>query len=158
MSPVATSLEEAARDAVGLKEVVLSGGRVIDPASGLDAVGDVHVVDGRISSVGPNLAAEHPGATIVDCAERIVVPGLIDLHVHVYPGFGDFCLHPDRVGVEQGVTLALGRCADVTVLGVDDGPAELSDGFETLVADRRLAPGRLPAGRRVDHGGRRREG
>lgn len=104
MSPVTTSLEEAARNAVVVKEVVLSGGRVIDPASGLDAVADVHVVDGRIASVGPNLPAEHPGATIVDCAGRIVVPGLIDLHVHVYPGFGDFCLHPDRVGVEQGVT------------------------------------------------------
>jgi len=33
----------------------------------------------------------------------LVTPGLIDLHVHVYPGLGDFCLHPDRVGVDAGV-------------------------------------------------------
>jgi dihydroorotase len=85
-------------------EIILAGGRVLDPSSGTDAVADVHVVDGTIATIGPDLARLHPGAATIDCTAQLVVPGLIDLHVHVYPGFGDFCLHPDRVGVEQGVT------------------------------------------------------
>ena len=40
---------------------------------------------------------------MIDAVGLLVTPGLIDLHVHVYPGLGDFCLQPDRVGVESGV-------------------------------------------------------
>ena len=87
-----------------LNEMILEGGRVVDPASGTDTLADVHVAGGTILAVGPGLAGAHPGVATLDCTGQVVVPGLIDLHVHVYPGLGDFCLHPDRVGVEQGVT------------------------------------------------------
>jgi dihydroorotase len=82
--------------------LLLRGGRVIDPASGRDAVADVLIRGDRIAEVG-DLSRQDAAAQVIDCTGLLVTPGLIDLHVHVYPGLGDFCLHPDRVGVEQGV-------------------------------------------------------
>ena len=62
-------------------KLLLKNGRVIDPASGFDAVADVLVEDGRIAVVGKNLQAID--AEMVDCAGKVVVPGLIDMHVHL---------------------------------------------------------------------------
>lgn len=86
-----------------LKSTLLRGGRVIDPATDWDQIADVLITDGRILSVGPDL--DVPGdAEVRDVAGLIVTPGLIDLHTHVIKGLGDFCLHPDQVGVAAGVT------------------------------------------------------
>jgi len=62
--------------------LLLRGGRVIDPANGVDAVQDVSLVDGKVAQVGPNLPAAD-GAEIVDVAGTIVCPGFIDIHVHL---------------------------------------------------------------------------
>ncbi len=81
---------------------------------------DVLVTDGRI--VGgrrrrPRRRA--PTRGVIDCTGLLVTPGLIDLHVHVYPGLGDFCLHPDRVGVRQGVpTVIDGGTSGVATFGL----------------------------------------
>ncbi len=62
--------------------LVVRNGRVIDPANGLDAPGDVLILDGLVSRVGPKLQA--PAATpTVDAGGRVVTPGLIDIHVHL---------------------------------------------------------------------------
>lgn len=67
-----------------MSALVLTGGRVIDPASGLDQVADLVAVDGRIFAVGPGAATAAPaGARRVDVAGKVVCPGLIDLHVHL---------------------------------------------------------------------------
>ncbi len=100
---------------------LLQGGRVIDPARGIDRVADVLVRDGRIVEVGPDLAAGAAGGEVAvrDAGGCIVTPGLIDLHVHVYPGLGDFCLHPDRVGVETAVTTVIdGGTSGVATFGL----------------------------------------
>ena len=60
---------------------LLTGGRVIDPASGFDARADVLITDGRIAAVGPS--AVPAGAERVDVTGLVVCPGLIDLHVHL---------------------------------------------------------------------------
>lgn len=91
-----------------MMRTVLRGGRVVDPASGLDRVGDVVVEDGVIVAVAPvEQVAPVPGETVIDCAGRIVTPGLIDLHVHVMPGLGDFCVGADEVGVDMGVPVVI---------------------------------------------------
>ena len=61
--------------------LLLKGGRVVDPASGIDALADVLVEGGRIAKVGTGLKAPE-GAQAVDAAGRVVCPGLIDIHVH----------------------------------------------------------------------------
>ena len=86
-----------------MKKVLLRGGRLIDPASGLDGVRDLLVADGRIQEIGPQLQSN--GAETLDCAGRLVLPGLIDTHAHVYQHVtGSFGLNADLCGVQSGVT------------------------------------------------------
>jgi dihydroorotase len=87
--------------------IVLQGGRVIDPANLFDAIADVAVDDGVIAAVGADIAADFPEADVVNFSGLVVTPGLIDLHAHVFPGLGDFCLPPDRVGVDSGVPVVV---------------------------------------------------
>ena len=61
--------------------ILIQGGRVLDPANGVDKVQDVLIIDGRIAEIGGNLKAD--GAQTIDAAGKLVVPGLIDLHVHL---------------------------------------------------------------------------
>src|SRR5262244_120273 len=64
--------------------LVLRGGRVIDPQSKRDKSADVLISEDRIARIEPGLAAAAPkGARIIDCRDRYVVPGLVDLHVHL---------------------------------------------------------------------------
>jgi dihydroorotase len=67
-----------------MTSLILTGGRVIDPANGRDEIADVSFKNGKVAAVGHGLA--RGGAEIVDVAGKIVVPGLIDLHTHVYWG------------------------------------------------------------------------
>jgi dihydroorotase len=99
--------------------LVLAGGRVVDPATGFDGVADVVVAAGRILAVGPGAGASHPEAERRDCAGLVVTPGLIDLHTHVFPGLGDFCVHPDRAGVDVGVPVVVdGGTSGVATFGL----------------------------------------
>jgi len=85
-------------------DLLLRGGRVIDPASGRDGVADVAVTDGRIVAVEPSLPA---GAAkqVLDVAGKIITAGLIDTHAHVYQYVtGRFGLNADMVGVGSAVT------------------------------------------------------
>jgi dihydroorotase len=85
-------------------DMLLRGGHVIDPASGHDGVADVAIRDGRIAAVQENLLPATARET-VDLSGRIVIPGMIDTHAHVYTYVsGRFGLPADMVGVESGVT------------------------------------------------------
>ena len=89
--------------------LILAGGRVIDPASETDVLADLVVEDGFISAIHPLGSTEiadlrsRPGTTVIDVSGQLVVPGLIDLHAHVFPGLGDFCVKADDIGVAMGV-------------------------------------------------------
>jgi dihydroorotase len=82
--------------------MLLRGGRVVDPAQGLDDTLDVRLRDGRVEAVGPGLDAA--GAEVLDVAGLLVVPGLIDAHVHCFRGLGANSVDPDLLGVSRGVT------------------------------------------------------
>jgi dihydroorotase len=67
--------------------LLIKGGRVVDPAAGLDGVQDVWIEEGRIHKVGKGLKAP-AGTETVDAAGKVVCPGFIDMHVHLRePGF-----------------------------------------------------------------------
>src|SRR5580704_8443252 len=61
-------------------DLIVKGGRVIDPSVGLDAVRDVAIAAGRIAAVEPNITGETAATT--DARGKIVTPGLIDIHTH----------------------------------------------------------------------------
>lgn len=89
-----------------MKTTLLQGGRVIDPANSVDAIQDVLVRDDRIAAVGQLLGTpEAAGAELIDCTGRLVLPGLIDTHGHIYQYVtGRFGLNADMCGVYSGVT------------------------------------------------------
>jgi dihydroorotase len=60
-------------------DLVIKGGRVIDPARRLDAVRDIAIAGGRIAAVEENIPA---GGSVIDARGKIVIPGMIDLHTH----------------------------------------------------------------------------
>ena len=85
-------------------DLLLRGGRVICPASGVDGLFDVAIRDGRIAAVEPRILPNSAKET-VDVSGRLVLPGLIDTHAHVYQYVtGRFGLNADMVGVRSGVT------------------------------------------------------
>ena len=90
-------------------DLVLRGGRIIDPANGVDIVGDLAVAKGRIAAVAERLPTEAvasvPPVNVLDVSGKIVAPGLIDTHAHVFEKVtGRFGLNPDMVGVRSGVS------------------------------------------------------
>ena len=87
-------------------DLILSGGRVIDPSQGFDAVADVGFSDGRVARVGRNLEAG-PGTDVRDVSHHIVTPGLIDLHTHVYEGGTSLGIDAEAFCRTSGVTTAV---------------------------------------------------
>jgi N-acyl-D-glutamate deacylase len=79
-------------------DVVLSGGRVMDPESGLDAERDVGIIGDRIAEISERRLR---GKVTVDCDGLIVAPGFIDLHAHGQE------LESNRYQAMDGVTTAL---------------------------------------------------
>src|SRR5690242_1112607 len=67
-----------------MSSLLLTGGRVIDPATHFDAIADLFIKEGRIATIGPDAAARAPAeCERLDVSGMIVCPGLIDLHVHL---------------------------------------------------------------------------
>jgi dihydroorotase len=85
-------------------DLILSGGTVIDPATGLNGRYDVAIAGGKIVEVSPDLSRAS-ACTKVDVTGKVVIAGMIDTHAHVYEHVtGRFGLNPDMVGVRSGVT------------------------------------------------------
>jgi dihydroorotase len=106
-------------------DLLLKGGTLIDPAQRVHAVKDVAFAAGRVSAVGDGLARAG-AAEVIDCAGRIVAPGMIDLHVHVFWGVSHYGIAPDPHCVAHGVTTAV----DAGSAGADTFP-----GFRRYVID-----------------------
>jgi dihydroorotase len=64
------------------QRILIVGGRVIDPASGLDQVTDIAIEEGQIAELGPGLS-RRPADRVIEAAGLLVTPGLIDPHVHL---------------------------------------------------------------------------
>ena len=82
-------------------DLVLKGGRVIDPAQNIDAVLDVAFAGGKVAAIGTDLGE---AAQTRDVSGKMVVPGLIDLHTHVYWGGTSLGVDPDAYARFSGCT------------------------------------------------------
>jgi dihydroorotase len=86
-------------------ELVLRGGRILDPSQNLDMVADLAFADGKVAAIGKKLAAD--GAMSKDVSGFLVTPGLIDLHTHVYWGGTSLGVDADEFCRASGVTTAI---------------------------------------------------
>ena len=84
-------------------DLVVKGGRVIDPAQNIDGIMDVAVASGKVVKVAADISARE-SKQVFDATGKIVTPGLIDGHTHVYDAVLNFGANPDDAGVNQGVT------------------------------------------------------
>src|SRR5258708_35429674 len=108
-------------------DLLLRGGRVIDPASGVDGIKDVAIRGGKVATVQANILPTS-ARDVVDVTGKIVLPGLIDTHAHVYQYVtGRFCVNADMVGVQSGVTTLVDQ----------GGPSCMTlPGFRRFVAEK----------------------
>ncbi|MEA5050926.1 MAG: amidohydrolase family protein [Oscillospiraceae bacterium] len=148
--------------------LLLAGGRVVDPKNGVDGIFDVAVEGDAVVRVGAGLSAPD-GARVIDCAGYVVLPGLIDLHLHlgdlfdIYtsplfkaandgvttafsPGAGNTFMAPALLGaeVDRGVPLNVGvfvgaAAATATCLGADELVALLRGELDDGTAGQKLS-------------------
>jgi dihydroorotase len=87
-------------------DLILRGGRLIDPSQKLDAVTDVAFAGGKVAAIGSGLKAD-PGTDVRDVSGMIVTPGLIDLHTHVYWGGTSLGIDAEEFCRNSGVTTSV---------------------------------------------------
>src|SRR5215831_18170330 len=86
-----------------MADLILKRGRVLDPGSGLDLIADVAFSAGKVAAIQPSIAPER-GTSTIDVRGKIVVPGLIDLHTHVYWGGTSMGVEAEPVMRRSGTT------------------------------------------------------
>ena len=107
-------------------DLIIKGGRVIDPAQKIAAVMDVAIKDNRIASVAANIAASE-ARSLYEARGKIVTDGLIDIHGHVYDGGITTSIEPDLVGIARGVT---------TIVDAGSAGAANFAGFRKYIVER----------------------
>ena len=123
--------------------ILLRGGRVLDPSQNMDTTGDVLIVDGKVAHAGARVAAPD-GATVIDCAGKVVSPGFIDVHCHLRePGREDVetIASGARSAAAGGFTAV---CAMPNTAPVTDNQAAV--GFIVRQAQRAMASRVYPIG------------
>ena len=84
-------------------DLLLTGGEVLDPAAGIKGLMDVGIAGGKIVAVGPNLPQKEARRTL-SAKGRLVTPGLVDVHAHVFVNAHDMGGHTDQFCRASGVT------------------------------------------------------
>ncbi len=84
-------------------DLILRGGRIVDPASGRDEVADIAFAGGKVAAVGVAVGTE-PGRAERDATGLIVMPGMIDFHAHVYWGGTSISVDADWLAKRSGTT------------------------------------------------------
>lgn len=106
-------------------DILIAGGRVVDPSQNLSAERDVAIVGRRIARIDQNIP-RNQARVVYDAKGKIVTPGLIDLHTHVYQFGIPISVNPDVVGFQSGVT---------TLVDCGSTGASTFNGFRKYVID-----------------------
>ena len=107
-------------------DLIVCGGRVVDPGQNLDTVTDIGIAGPRIGAIGDDLVQRGVRGEVIDARGLVVTPGWVDLHTHVYWGVAPLGVDADSHCLRRGVTTA-----------VDAGSAGASTfaGFKRYVID-----------------------
>ena len=105
-------------------DLAIVNGRVLDPASKLDRIADVGILNGRIAAVQSRIAAAD-AAAVVDARDQLVTPGLVDIHAHA------------------SVDMPPAHCLSTGVTSMIDAGSAGADNIAELVALARAAPNRV---------------
>ncbi len=106
-------------------DLLIKGATLIDPARNLNARRDVAFTNGTVSAVADNIS-ESEAQEVLDGTDRILSPGLIDIHVHVFPGVSHYGIEPDPTCLARGAT---------TVVDAGSAGADTFPGFRKFVID-----------------------
>ncbi len=106
-------------------DLILRNGHIIDPRNGRDGIGDIAFRDGKVAAVGGKIAGASRATK--DATGRIVTPGLIDLHAHVYNLGTSLGVDPDHVARISGAT---------TLVDAGSAGAGIFAGFRRHVIER----------------------
>ena len=106
-------------------DLIIKGGTLIDPAEGIHAEKDIGFANNLVAEIGDDLP-EREASNVLDARERLVTPGMIDLHVHVFPGISHFGIEPDPTCLVRGAT---------TVVDAGSAGADTFPGFRKFVID-----------------------
>lgn len=120
------TLQDTVGDLWENDRLLLKNGHVIDPKNKIDTTSDVLIKHGIIAKVAPDI---HPdsGERIIDCSGLLVVPGLIDMHLHLGDLF-EVSTNPIYCAAEDGVTLGLSPGAGNTFMAPSLLGAEVDHG------------------------------
>ena len=106
-------------------ELLLKGGRVLDPSQSMNMVADVAVTGGTIAAIAPDIDSREADRT-VPVTGQVVTPGLVDLHTHGFAGISHWGVNLDQYCIARGVTTAI----DAGTSGSDS-----FEGFRRLVIE-----------------------
>jgi dihydroorotase len=112
---------------------LIKGGKVIDPSQDLNAVRDVALSGDKVAAIETGIP-ESQAMEVLDAGGLIVVPSLLDLHVHSFWGVTHYGVDPDVAQISKGVTTAL----DAGSAGADTSRPSASTSLSAV------GPGFLP--------------
>ena len=108
--PVLASLASAAKAQTAAPapkyDLLIKGGRVIDPSQALSAMRDVAIAGNKVAAIADAIP-ESDARIILDARGKIVTPGLVDIHVHVYDGVAPLAIPADPNCIAKGATTVL---------------------------------------------------
>lgn len=107
-------------------EIIIKGGTVIDPAQGLHGRRDVAIAGGRITAVEESIP-DGDALDVIEAGGLLVLPGLVDLHVHVWWGVAHLAIEADPHSLARGAT---------TIVDAGSAGANTFAGFRRYVVDR----------------------
>lgn len=107
-------------------DLLVKGGTVVDPRQSLSAPRDVAISKGLIARIDQAIPASQ-ARQVIDATGKMVTPGWIDMHAHVYDGVGVASIEPDGAGVHRGVT---------TVVDAGSAGATTFPGFRKHIIER----------------------
>jgi dihydroorotase len=106
-------------------DLLIRGGTLIDPASGIHDRRDIAFANGRVATVSKSIPLDE-SEHVIDARSKLVAPGLVDVHVHVFDGVSHYGIEPDSTCLATGAT---------TVVDAGSAGADTFSGFRKYIIE-----------------------